>query len=100
MLMSHLFLVVVSNLDVVGVAIDKSEADAPLVVDRDLLPCPVTPKYVKTVTWWDLQVVEASRQVHVLQLSNGPPRDIRRKPLRLACGVQHLRAPIGETLDH
>lgn len=79
MLMSHPFLVVVSNLDVVGVAIDKSEAEAPLVVDRDrVLSFPVAPKCVKSITWRDLQVLEAGSQVHVFELPNGSLGDIRR----------------------
>jgi len=33
--MLHLILVIVGDLDIVGIAIDETGADAPLVVDRD-----------------------------------------------------------------
>ena len=92
---------VISDFDVKGIAIDKPEADAPLVVDRDgVLSFPVTAKGVETIPWRGLQIVEASCQIHVLELPNGSPDNLRRKPSALAVRVQHLRLPVGEGSDH
>lgn len=44
---------IVTNLDIVGVAIDKPKAYAPLVVYRNgMLPFAVAFKGVQSVAWW------------------------------------------------
>ena len=92
---------VVRNLDVVGILIDKSETHAPLVVDGDgMLSLPVPLKSMETVAGRNLQVVETGGQVNVFQLSHRPAGDLPRKPSRLARGVQLPRVPVRERLDH
>ncbi len=82
---------VVSDLNVEGIAIDKPETDAPLVVDSDrMLSLPVTIKCVKTIAERNLQVVETRRQIHVLELSHGTLDDIRREAFRLSRGVSYF----------
>ena len=91
---------VVSALNVEGVAINKPESDAPLVVDSDrMLSLPVTIKCVKTIAERNSQVVETRRQIHVLELSHGTLDDIRRKAFRPSRGVEHLSAPVRKRLD-
>ena len=92
---------VVRNLDVVGIPVDEPETDAPLVVDGDgMLSFPVSLKFVESVAGRNLQVLEARRQVDVLQLSRRPLGDLLWKPFRLTRRVQLLRVPVRERLDH
>lgn len=98
---SHLASVVVGDLDVVGVAVNEPEADAPLVVDRDrVLSLPVPFELMQSVAGRDSQVVKARSQVDVLELPSCPLRDVGRETPRLARHVQVLRVPVPECLDH
>lgn len=93
--------VLVAYLNVVSVAFNEPKTEAPLVVDGNrVLPFPVAPEGVKPVAGRHLQVVQPNRQGQVLKLSRRPPGDIRRKLLCLAHGIQFLRTPIRERLDH
>ena len=63
------FLVIVGDLDVVGVAVGETKADSPLVIDGNrMLPCPLSLERVKPVAWRDLEIIKPSREVDVLQL--------------------------------
>ena len=67
MLMSHLFSVIVCDLDVVGIPIDEAEADPPLIIDGNGdLPIAVAPKLVEPITARHSQIVQARCQVDVL----------------------------------
>jgi len=93
--------VIVTYLNVVSVALNEPKTDAPLIVDGNrVLPFSVAPEGVKSVAGRHLQVVQPNRQVQVLKLSRRSLGDIRRKPLCFARGIQFLRTPIRERLDH
>jgi len=48
--MSHLLSVAVRDLDIVGITVDKSEADAPSVIDSDcVLPRSISPELVESI---------------------------------------------------
>jgi hypothetical protein len=66
MLIRHLPSVVITDFDVVRVAIHEAEANTPLVVDRyGVLALPVASKGVESITGWCLQVIEPSRKIHM-----------------------------------
>jgi hypothetical protein len=93
--------VIVADLNVVSIAFNEPETYTPLIVDGNrMLPFSFTPKGVESVTGRHLQVVQTNRQVKILKFSRCPLGDIRRKPLRLARGIQFLRKPIRKRLDH
>ena len=48
-----LSLLIVYDLNVVGIAISPSEADTPLVVDSDtILAGPIAPEFLQAIGWW------------------------------------------------
>lgn len=99
--MSHLISVIVCDLDVVRIPLDKLEADAPLVVDGDgELPLPVAPKPVQPIAAGYLQVIQVRNQVDVLELSPRTAHYVRRQPFRLPGREQFLCVPVRERLDH
>ena len=70
-------LVVVANLDVIRIAVDEPEADAPLSVHRDgVLPQSVILERIQAIARRHLQVIHADLQVDVFQLANGAPGDV------------------------
>jgi hypothetical protein len=77
--------VVVGDLDIIGIAFGETKADAPRVVDGNrMLPCPLSLEGMEPDAGRDLEIVQLSRQVDVLQLPYRPLDDIRRKPSRLS----------------
>jgi hypothetical protein len=67
MLIVYLPSVIVADFDVVRIAIDEAEADAPLVVDcYGMLPLPVASQRVELVPGRCLQVIETGVEIHVL----------------------------------
>lgn len=62
---------IVTDFDVIGVAVHEPETDPPLVVDRDrvLLPLAIPFQGMETVSGRYLQVLQTRGQVHVLQLA-------------------------------
>lgn len=94
-------LVVIAHFDVVGIAVDEAETDAPLVVHGDrMLALPVAAQRMEAIAWRHLQVVERCGEVHILEFAGRPSGHIRRKALGRAENVQFLRALIRERLDH
>jgi len=92
---------VVGHLDVVGVAVDEAEANPPLVVDCDrVLSLSVGAEFVEPVARRNPEIVEAIRQVDVLELSPGSPENLRRQSPRPTRREKGLRVPIREGLDH
>jgi len=56
--MYYLLLVIVCDLDIVGITIDEPEANTPLIVDTDrVLPLPVPYKLVEVITGRNLEIV-------------------------------------------
>jgi hypothetical protein len=92
---------VITDLNVVSVAIDKPKADSPLIVDRNrMLPFPVAAKGVESVARRYFQIVKPNRQVQVLELSSRPLGDVAWNTPRLASGVELQSPSIRERLDH
>jgi hypothetical protein len=93
--------VVITNFDVVGVAIDEAKADTPLVVDRyGVLALPLASKAVEPVSGRSLQVIESSREIHILELANRPTSHIRGESPRRSLHEQLGRPFVRESLDH
>lgn len=83
-LMKRSELMVVAELDVVCLAIYESEADPPLIIHGNrMLPSSISGKRMKPITRRNSQIVEARREIDILQLSSRPLRHIRRDPLPL-----------------
>jgi hypothetical protein len=100
-LTSGLLSVIVRDLDIVRITIDEPEANTPLVVDRNrVLPTSITLQSVKPVSGKDPQVIDARRQVDVLELPNRPPHDVRRESPRPPRLVDRASVPVRERLDH
>ena len=92
---------VVADLDVMRIAVDKPEADAPLSVHRDrVLPLSVVLERMQAIARWHLQVIQAGRQVDVFQLADGTPGDVGRKALGCPRREQVPGLPVRERLDH
>ena len=92
---------VVRDLDIVGITVDESEADAPLVIDSDcVLPSSVSPELVESIPRRAPKVMQVSRQVDVFELPPRPTRDLGRESPRSAGHEQLLRLSICKRLDH
>jgi hypothetical protein len=101
MLMISLVSVIIRDFYIVGIAIEKTKANAPLVVDGDRkLSLPIPFELMKAISRRDLQVIQASRQIDILELPDRPTSNVRRKSLRPAEDIKLLRGSIGERLDH
>ena len=72
---------VITNLYIIGVSINKPETYAPLVIDGDrVLSLPVAFKCMKPVTWWDLQIIQACSQIQVFKFTHRTFGDFCWKP--------------------
>ena len=92
---------VVRDLNVEGVTVDESEADAPLVIDGDcVLPRSVSPELVESIPRRAPEVMQVSRQVDLLELPPRPTCDLGRESLRSAGHEQLLRLLICKRFDH
>jgi hypothetical protein len=92
---------VVAELDIKSIAVPEPEANAPLVIYGDcMLPFPITRQLMKSVSWWNFEVVQTGSEIYILKLSNCPGKHIRRHHLGLAGFVKLLCTLIGECLDH
>ncbi|HEU4584726.1 MAG TPA: hypothetical protein VFR95_03205, partial [Gemmatimonadaceae bacterium] len=85
----------------VGVTIDETEADPPLVVDRaGVLPGPIASERMQSIPWRHLQIIQGCGQVHVLQLARRTGRNVRGKAFRGTRQKEVPRTPIRERLYH
>jgi len=99
MLMDHPL--IVCNLNVVGIALKKSETDAPWVVDGDrVLTFAVTTEPVKPIPRGNAQVSHLRCQINVLKPSPRSPHDGRRQPLGPTRAEQLLCVSVRKGLDH
>jgi len=97
-------LVVIDNLNVIGVATFPPEQNAPLIVDSDRV---VTGKpsflWLQPVPGWSSQIHEFGGIMQVQQLASCRPFQLRRKLahlLRSSVIKQIFGKPIAKTLDH
>jgi hypothetical protein len=71
----HLTSVIIRNFDIVNITGNDPEANAPLVVDGDrVLPFSFSPELVKSISRRNPKVIQARRQVDVLELSPRTPQ--------------------------
>ena len=93
--------VIVRDLDIVGVAINEAEADAPLIVDRDrVLPAAISLERVESVAWGNAEIAQLLSQINVLEATYGSACQIGREPCAVPCHVQVSRVTITESLDY
>jgi hypothetical protein len=94
-------LVVITELDVVRVAVFEPETNAPLVIDGNgMLTSAVSLERVQPIARRNTEVGDADRDVHSFELSQGTARHIRWQALGLPRTEQRLGLPVGEGLDH
>jgi len=92
---------IVTDLDIVGIAIHEPEAYPALIVHGDrMLPFSFTLQRMQAVARRASQVLQPRREINVLELSRRALGYVRRKLPRLAGRVQLLCAAIGKCLDH
>ena len=88
---------VVNNLDVIGVTIAPSKADAPAVIDPHAIwsrsiPC----QLLQTISRGNLQIIEGVRIAEQAQFPQGHLLEIRRQPAGALAGENLLRLTILE----
>lgn len=94
-------LVIVHNLDLIGVAVVPDKADAPLFVDPDaVLTVAATRKSLKAITGRDSQVIQVRSVMEHHQLALRPALDMFREPANTPAFGNCLSIPITEALDH
>ena len=92
---------IVTNFDIVGVAIDKPKAYTLLVVYRNgVLPFAITHKGVQPIARWNSQIFQSCGEIYIFQLAGGSFGYIRRKCARSAVNIQFLCPLIGKRLYH
>jgi hypothetical protein len=93
--------VVVTNFNVIRIAIDEAKADSPLIVDRNrVLTFSVIFERVQPVPRRHLKIVDRRRKVYVLQLARGAGRNVGRKAFGRSGEKEIARTPVRERLDH
>src|SRR5207249_11876265 len=96
---SHLM--IVANLDIVRITINKLKTNAPLIINANgMLTSPIAFQSMEPVTWWEPQIVQARRQVYVFELSRSSPGHIVRESTRSSRQIQIAGATVRERLDH
>jgi dihydrofolate reductase len=95
------FLVIVYDLNIMGVAVLPAEADAPLVIDANaVLAAPSALELLQPIGWRHSQIAQRFGRVQSAKFSQHCSQYIRREtPYRLAV-EQALRVPIREAFDH
>jgi len=97
----QLLLVVVAELDIMGVCVLPAEADPPLVVHANaVLSFAVAGKCLEAIARRDTQFVETNRGVYEKELAMRPPLNVRRKPPRALPSEDLLGLRIPEAPDH
>ncbi len=94
-------LVVVRDLDIVGITSLPSEADPPLIVDSDAaLSGPVTREALKAVPGRNPKVLYRLCGIQEQQLAMSPPLHVRRKSPRPLAFEDLLGFPVTEAPNH
>jgi len=74
-------LVVVADLNLVGITILEHETDAPLCVHRNrMLALPVAREGMESITWWYRKVSKHRRCIELTQFTQDPIPDVGWKP--------------------
>jgi hypothetical protein len=94
-------LVIIDDLDIVGMSRSKSEADSPLVIDADaVLAVTIAAQLLQTISRRDAQIVQRDRGVKLQKFSQGDSAQIPRPALDGHAPKQLLGLPIPEAADH
>ena len=94
-------LVIVHNLDLIGVAVVPNKADAPLVVDADaVLTIVVARKSLKAITGRDSQVIQVRSVMEHHQLALRPALDMLREPADATAFGNRLGITVAVAPDH
>ena len=94
-------LVIVDNLDIVGVASDPPEAHPPLIVDPDaVLPRSIPTQLLQPIPGRHPEVLEAGRGIQLPQFAQRHPLQVRRQLADRLAVEQPLGIPIAEAADH
>lgn len=92
---------IVRYLDFIRVAIREPETDTPLVVDRYGVEIrAIAFERMQTVAGGNLQIIKPGRVVDILQLSDGSPNDIGRKPFGPSGRVKFPGGGVRKSLNH
>jgi hypothetical protein len=92
---------VIYNLDLECIAIGKTKADAPLVVDPYRMPAgAVAFECFEPVRQRQSQIIDTGCGIQLPQSHRGPPHDIPRQSPRPAGDEKPLRFGIGKRSDH
>lgn len=88
-------LVIIADLNVIGITIDKAKANTPLTIDRDgVLSLPVALECVQPISRGHREIIKGGCQVNVLQLSRRSWRHVGREALGGSREKQVSRTPI------
>jgi hypothetical protein len=69
---------VINDLDIVGIAIPKTEADTPLVIDRDrVLALSISLQDMQTVARRNPEIIKATRIIDVFEPPESPCQQVR-----------------------
>jgi hypothetical protein len=94
-------LVVIDDLDKVGVAVPPDKAYAPLIIDPDrVLAAPIAPQSLQTIGRWRSQIEQSVCAIHHQQLA---PRNLLKAPPPAVAAIaseQGLSPATPEALDH
>jgi hypothetical protein len=92
---------IVSESDVVGVAVTPNEAKSPLPVDPDaVLTLPIALQCLEMIAWHDGEFLEAARRVNHPKLPPGGLGEPSINPLHEPAFEQRDGTTIPERLDH
>lgn len=92
---------IVTELNVVGIAVSEAKANAPLIVDGNrVLAGAIASERMQAVAGRHPEIGDLGGCVHGFKLAHSPAGDIRRHPLGLAGAEQLLGGLVREGLDH
>ena len=92
---------IVSDLNVVGMATLPYETDSPLFIDSNaMLAQPIALQFLKAVSWWNTQFLDVYRRIQHQELSFGTPAYGNRKTARSSSPEDILGLMISEAFDH
>jgi len=88
---------IICDFYIVRMAVNKPEADAPLIVHRyRILARPVAIEFMESISGRRIQIVQNRCKINVLQFTNGAPYNFCRYPSRPTVGEQFMCRFISE----
>jgi hypothetical protein len=80
--------VIITNLDVISIAVFKPKTDPPLIIDRNrMLTLPVALQRVEPISWRRSQVLERACQIYIFELSGCSLRYTCREAVSCVTGM-------------